>query len=99
MKLFTFDNLITPWIIRTFFRIFVVLDILGAVITALGVLAEPEYLMSFGLKLLSLIGIIIGLGIVLVMQRIGAELALVQFMIRDELAWQRVHLSTGAGKS
>ena len=87
-RLFTFDNLITPSIIRLMFYVVVIVECLGA----LGVIITLlNAYIPVGLALLGIIGVIIGLLVVIVGARIGAELVLVLFMIRDELAWQRVN--------
>jgi hypothetical protein len=91
MRLFRFDNLITPGLIRFFFFFLVVIHCLGAVVLMISVLMTPAFLMGAGLKFLSLIGIVVGLVVAIVLYRIAAEMTLVIFMIRDELAWQRLN--------
>lgn len=89
-SLFSFNKLITPSIIKIIFGISVFLVGLGSFglfvtgyeessSTILGLLCIFPALIIF------IIGVIIA--------RVSAEMTLVIFMIRDELAWQRVRLS------
>ena len=89
MRLLKFDNLITPTIIRTLFYVLVGIYCLVALITMVGLLFGSGY--SPINPLIGCIGVIIGLLLAITTARIGAEMVLVLFMIRDELAWQRVN--------
>lgn len=87
MRLFKFDSLVTPSIIKVVFYIGVAISVLAA----LSVIASGLKIMT-SLPVLGL-GYIVG-GLILVLlgiigSRIGTEMILVMFMIRDELAWQR----------
>ena len=88
MRLLKFDNLITPTIIRTLFYVLVGIYCLVALITMVGLLFGSGY---SPINSLGCIGVIIGLLLAITTARIGAEMVLVLFMIRDELAWQRVN--------
>ncbi len=91
-SLFSFDNLITPSIIKFLFYVGVAVVSLGA----LGMLVvganEPSYspIPGFAFFLLAIVFFVVGILLV----RVGAEVTLVAFMIRDELAWQRVNKTT-----
>ena len=94
MRLLKFDNLITPTIIRTLFYALVALYCLVALITILGLLFGSSY--SHINPLIGCIGVVLGLLFAITVARIGAEMVLVLFMIRDELAWQRVNGSASS---
>jgi len=87
MRLFKFDSLITPSIIKFLFYIGVAASTLGA----LGVVGSGMSMMhydaatGFGMIIGGLILILVGI----VVSRVMTEMILVIFMIRDELAWQR----------
>ncbi len=86
-QLFSFDRLITPPIIRFLCYAITVFWVLVAIA---GVLAGLARMFS---NFFAGIGIILGMlavsGFFILLNRIIAELSLVVFMIRDELAWQR----------
>jgi hypothetical protein len=86
-QLFSFDRLITPVIIRYLCYVMTAIWGLVAVIGVLGGLARlfSDFLAGVGVILAS----IVVPGVLILLNRVGAELALVIFMIRDELAWQR----------
>jgi hypothetical protein len=91
-SLFSFDKLITPSIIKFLFYIGV-----GVVaLTALGVLLtgfnQPAYSPIPGFLYFFFAIIVFVVGVIGV--RVSAEMTLVIFMIRDELAWQRVNRTT-----
>jgi hypothetical protein len=88
-SLFSFDKLITPSIIKFLFYIgvgFVALTALGVLLTGFTQSAYspiPGFLYFF----LAIIEFVVGvIGV-----RVATEMTLVIFMIRDELAWQRVN--------
>ena len=87
MRLFKFDSLITPSIIKFVFY----LGIAGSALGALSVIGSGLSLMryqgalGFALILGGLALILVGI----VVSRVTTEVILVLFMIRDELAWQR----------
>lgn len=87
MRLFKFDTLITPSIIKFIFFFNVVIYCL----TALGIVFQGLSLLgsNFFEGIAYIIGAVILLLLLTLISRIGAELVLVVFMIRDELAWQR----------
>jgi hypothetical protein len=87
LHLLKFDSLITPSIIKIIFYIGVVLSILGALTIVLSGLAMMRFsiIMGFGYIFGGLIAVLVGI----VFSRVTAEMILVVFMIRDELAWQR----------
>ncbi len=94
-RLLKFDRLITPGIVRLLFYVLAAVLCLGFVVAAIGLLSTREA--PAGLAILGIIGAFIGLLVSVVMLRISTELVLVVFMIRDELAWQRVnHAATSA---
>ena len=87
-RLFSFDTLITPGIIRFLFYVGVVLSCLfGLVLITAGNNIMGMFGQSMG-GLSFIIGIIAAFVGILV-SRVLAEMILVVFMIRDELAWQR----------
>jgi hypothetical protein len=87
MRFLTFDALITPTIIRLVFYLAVALSCVGAMAAYVSISSpSPFFPGSPGLALIAAIAVLV-VGVVL--SRIGAELILVVFMIRDELAWQR----------
>ena len=96
--LLSFGTLITPSIVRFLFYIGVLLSCLAALLdlgAGLSMLGTP-YLGSLaklaGLVVIVLAPVVALIGIVL--SRVAAELVLIPFMIRDELAWQRQHRDT-----
>ena len=88
-RLLKFDSLITPGIVRLLFYVLVTVLCLGFVVVAITLLSSRDA--PAGLAVLGIIGAFIGLIVSVVMLRISTELVLVVFMIRDELAWQRVN--------
>ena len=87
MRLFKFDSLITPSIIKVLFYIGVAGSVLGALVTIVSGIEIMSYQPMLGL------GYIVG-GLLLILlgivgSRVFTEMILVLFMIRDELAWQR----------
>ncbi|MBR0560605.1 DUF4282 domain-containing protein [Neokomagataea anthophila] len=108
-SIFSFENLITPTIIKILFYIGVVLcclsgfATLSTIITSMIASAEltghSTTLAGIGGLFLGLIvgSIVTVIGVILT--RISCELTLVIFMIRDELAWQREHHSNNTSSS
>ena len=92
MFLLSFNNLVTPVLIRFVFYACVVLAVLlGFVMFSqsqtVGMFSPAAGgLMTLGALLVPLVLILIA--------RVAAELVMVIFMIRDELAWQREQRST-----
>jgi len=86
-QLFSFDRLITPVIIRFLFYVVAAVWAVVAVIGVLGGLLRlfSDFFAGIGLILAA----IILPGVFVLLYRVAAELALVVFMIRDELVWQR----------
>jgi hypothetical protein len=90
-SLFSFDKLITPSIIKFLFYIgvaIVALTALGILLTGFNQSAYspiPGFLYFFLAIIVFVVGVI---GV-----RVSAEMTLVIFMIRDELAWARVNRS------
>jgi hypothetical protein len=92
-RIFKFDTLITPSIVRFLFYFGVVVS----VIAALGILGTGLKLMDyqFMLGLSYMIGGVLVTVIGIIVSRVIAEMILVLFMIRDELAWQRQTVQAG----
>lgn len=92
-RLFKFDTLIAPSIVRFLFYFGVTVS----VIVALGIVGSGLKLMdySFMLGLAYMIGGVLVTAIGTILSRVTAEMVLVLFMIRDELAWQRQNIQTG----
>jgi ABC-type uncharacterized transport system fused permease/ATPase subunit len=90
-RLFKFDSLITPSILKFVFYTGVVLSVLGA----LSVIASGFKLMEyqFVLGLAYIVGGLILTLVGIVVSRVVTEMMLVIFMIRDELAWQRQNVA------
>ena len=94
-RLFKFDSLVTPSIIKFLFYLGVIGSIIGSVIGGLGIMGSGAAIMQYqsmlGLAYIvgGLILLIVGTLVGIVVSRVMAELILVLFMIRDELAWQR----------
>ncbi len=86
MRFLTFDSLITPGIIRLLFYVSLVLTCLAAWATDAAIASNPLMPGMGGIGLLVAIVVLVA-GVLL--SRVAAELILVLFMIRDELAWQR----------
>jgi len=87
MRLFRFNSLITTSIIKFLFY----LGIAGSVVGALGKINSGIAIMTFQ-AWLGFTYILGGLFLILlgvIGSRVCAEMILVLFMIRDELAWQR----------
>lgn len=89
-RLFSFNSLITPSIIKFVFYLLVVVQALGS----LGVvMSASSYFRMFGYGgvgfLLGLVAGVISFVVGVVVLRVGCEITLVVFMVRDELAWQR----------
>jgi hypothetical protein len=91
--LFKFDTLITPSIVRFLFYFGVVVSVIGA----LGIVGSGLSLMhyQFMLGLSYIIGGALVTVIGIAASRVTAEMILVLFMIRDELAWQRQNVQAG----
>lgn len=92
MRLFTFDTLVTPSIVKFLFYIGVALSALGAlsvIVSGIGMM-QYQTAMGFGVVVGGLL--LVGLGIIV--SRVYTETILVLFMIRDELAWQRQRASS-----
>lgn len=87
MRLFKFDSLITPSIIKFLFYIGVAFSLIGALVTIAAGLSLMRYqaLLGLGYIVAGLVGILVGI----IVSRVLTEMILVLFMIRDELAWQR----------
>lgn len=96
MRLFKFDSLITPSIIKFLFYIGVAFSILGALgVIGSGVsMMQYQTMMGFGTIIGGLLLILLGI----VGSRVFTEMILVMFMIRDELAWQREHSQRAASE-
>jgi len=96
MQLLKFDTLITPSIIKFIFYIGVAFSLLGGLASIVSALGMMQYNAILGLGylvgglLLAVIGVVVS--------RVAAEMTLVVFMIRDELAWQRQERQAGAAK-
>ncbi len=88
MFLLSFKSLITPSLIRLVFYVVVGLSVVAALILLSRALSVMDYLPG-PLGLLAVIGSILGPLLFIVLARVAAELTMVVFMIRDELAWQR----------
>ncbi len=86
-KLLTFDVLITPSIIKFLFYI----GIAASIIESLGIISygvvtlNDQFWLGFSYIFGGLFLILLGI----IGSRVVAEMILVLFMIRDELAWQR----------
>ena len=99
MKLFKFDSLITPSIVKFLFYLGVIgsgLIAVFIVITGLGMMR------TFGIfgsltGIATIIGGLLAVIIGVVFSRVATELILVVFMIRDELAWQRQQQQSSNG--
>lgn len=87
MRLFKFDSLITPSIIKFVFYLGVAGSALGALTTIVSGLELMRYQGALGFAYIVGGLLLVLLGIV--GSRVASELILVLFMIRDELAWQR----------
>lgn len=88
MRLLSFNSLITPLIVKILY----VVGIVGAVAGALGVYGSLHWQLGFiGAAVVALLAFCIGV----LVARVGAEMILVLFMIRDELAWQRERAQSG----
>jgi len=87
LQLFKFDSLVTPSIIKFMFYFGVICSAFGALTTIGTGMTMMQYqpMLSFAYIIGGLIIALIGV----IMSRVGTELILVLFMIRDELAWQR----------
>lgn len=95
-RLFKFDTLITPSILKFCFYFGVVVFAL----LSLGVIGSGLKIMDY--SFIAGIGYILG-GIILffagvVFSRVSTEMVLVLFMVRDELAWQRESRQNGAAE-
>ena len=96
MQIFKFDTLITPSIIKFIFYVGVLFSLLGALASIVSALGMMQYNVILGLGylvgglLLAVVGVVIS--------RVAAEMTLVLFMIRDELAWQRQDRQAGMSK-
>jgi hypothetical protein len=88
-SLFSFDKLITPSIIKVLFYIGVAIVALSALGILIAGFNQPAYSPIPGFLYLFPAAIVLVVGIVGV--RVASEMTLVIFMIRDELAWQRVN--------
>ena len=86
MRFLTFDSLITPSIIRLLFYLSLLLSCLAAWAVDETITSNPFMPGMNGLGLLAAIVVLVAS---VVLSRIFAEMILVLFMIRDELAWQR----------
>ena len=86
-NLFKFDSLITPSIVRFLFYFGVFCSVIGALAVFSSGMSFMQYQFALGLAYI-LGGIIVIVGGV-IFSRVAAEMILVMFMIRDELAWQR----------
>lgn len=96
LRLFRFDSLITPSIIKFLFFVGVaisVLGALGAVVNGLSIMGQSPF-MGLGTILVGLVLVLVGI----VISRVATEMTLVLFMIRDELAWQRENLQNSVQK-
>ena len=91
-RLFKFDSLITPSIVKFLFYFGVTLSVIGSI----GIVASGLQMMNyqFMLGLVYIIGAVLATVAGIVMSRVAAEMILVLFMIRDELAWQRQNIQT-----
>ena len=87
MRLFSFDSLITPGIIRGVFRLMLLLY--GLAFLAVLVYCFNVQFIPFAARLVSAVAGMVAIALLVVATRVAAELTLVVFMIRDELAWQR----------
>ncbi len=87
MRLFSFDTLITPRLIRLVYALLVLVYGLAALVMLLFVLNAP--FLPSGVRVVGMLACPLGFGLLAILTRVGAELVLVFFMIRDELAWQR----------
>jgi hypothetical protein len=87
MFLLTFNNLITPVLIRFVFYVMV----FGAVCAGLVLFSQASTIGQFSPAAggLMMLGAILVPIVLVLFARVAAELTLVVFMIRDELAWQR----------
>lgn len=89
-SLFSFDKLITPSIIKIIFIISVVIIGFASLCIFVGGIEESS---SVFIGFLAIIPAAIFFCIAVLVARISAEMTLVIFMIRDELAWQRLNAS------
>lgn len=88
MRLLSFDSLITPVIVK-------ILYVVGiAISVAIAVSVYGSILWQFGL-IGSAVAALLAFCIGVLVSRVGAEMILVLFMIRDELAWQRERAQSG----
>lgn len=89
-SLFSFDKLITPSIIKFLFILSVIIIGIIAFCIFVGGIEESS---SVLVGVLSIIPAAIFFFVAVLVARVSAEMTLVIFMIRDELAWQRLHVS------
>ena len=87
MFLLRFNNLVTPVLIRFVFYAAVAL----AVILGLYIFNQSSSVGQFSAAagMLMMLGSVVAPLVLILVARVAAELVLVIFMIRDELAWQR----------
>ena len=90
MRFLSFDTLITPSIIRLLFYVCVALSCLGG-IAAYGWMSSMANLTGNGPGALGLLAAILIAVVGILISRIVSGMILVVFMIRDELAWQRLN--------
>lgn len=83
MRLLDFNSLITPLIVRILYYLGIALVAAGAV----SLYGSLHYYMGNLTIIVAILTFVFGV----LVARVGAEITLVLFMIRDELAWQREH--------
>lgn len=88
MFLFDFNRLITPTYIKLIFYLLVIVGVIAAFGAAS---SAAQYLSYVGGGFTGLVWVlaIVAVLVEIVLLRVAAELVLVVFMIRSELAWQR----------
>lgn len=89
-RLFSFNSLITPSIIKFVFYLLVALLALGDLISMASLSALGQYA-GHGLGIVAILLHVIGFFVGVIFIRVSCEMIMVVFMIRDELAWQREH--------
>ena len=88
MNMLKFDTLITPTIVKWIFYLGVVVSMLTGLVPVL----TAKYMGAFGFEVDMTAAVLVGCLLALIgilTSRVAAEMVLVIFMIRDELAWQR----------
>jgi len=96
MGLFNFNSLITPTIVKILFYAGIALSVIGAYQAISYGLEIDRFAPGYG-RLCIFAGLMVA-PVGIIASRVITELVLVLFMIRDELAWQRVNTHATAAE-